>query len=104
MRVLQFNEKHNVIYGEMEPVVGHRLEAVVLYDGLKRFKEGDPIITSPVESISGSSEAGCMTVNTRNTTYAFIPAALYVEGTTAVKLLSPAEHKEKQRQDLVLGN
>lgn len=103
MRTLQFNKGHNVIYGQMEPRPGFSLEATVLHDALGRFKEGDDIITSPVVSVSGNPERGCVTVKTRNTTYAFIPEALHVEGTVAVKLWTTEELAEK-RKALVLGN
>lgn len=86
MRILQFNKGHNVVYGDHEPIVGHRMEVTVLNDGLGRFVEGDPIITSPVKSITGNAENGCLTVKTNNTTYAFIPKDLYVGGTTTVEL------------------
>lgn len=75
MKTLNFNSNHNVILLRYQPKVGHGLYSVkVLNDGLRRFKPGDSIDTSSVESVTGDLESGHCVVNTRNTQYMAVNA------------------------------
>lgn len=103
MRTLQFNKNHNIVSSLRTPVVGERMNAMVINDGLKRFQLGDPIITSPVVSVSGKEELGYLTAKTMNTTYVVIPDEFYGKGQLLIEVLDKTD-LEKKREDLVLGN
>lgn len=103
MRTLQFNENHNIVSAHRTPVVGESMRAVVINDGLRRFQAGDPIITSPVVSVSGKEELGYLTAKTKNTTYVVIPDEFYGKGQLVVEILEKSD-LEKKREALVLGD